>query len=83
MEFLNWLLTSSKDPRNTSLLVKGVLTSIAPIAMFFFGLDDTSFGSIADTIVDIVFYGLTLISLIATLWGAFRKVQLGRWSAAE
>jgi hypothetical protein len=81
--FLNWLITSSADPNKLSLAVKGFLLGIAPIAMLLFGLTQTDFGTLVDTVVNLVFWITSGIAAIQVLFGILRKVKLGRWSASE
>lgn len=78
---INWLITSSKDPKALSLTVKGALLAIAPLAMYAFGVTEADFNDIVGGIVNLVFALATAFSAFMTLWGLLRKVRLGRWSA--
>ena len=78
---MNKLFTSSADPKALSLTVKGILTAILPIVIVLLGIDEATANGILDTIVNIVFYGSTLLSALVTLYGLLRKVRLGKWSA--
>lgn len=75
------LITSSSDPKALSLTVKGILTALLPIVIALSGIDEATANGILDTIVNIVFYGSSLLSALVTLYGLLRKVKLGRWSA--
>lgn len=80
---LSKLLTSSSDPTALSLTVKGVLVAILPVALVVTGVSESDANALIESIVDIVFYGATLFSLVMTAYGLVRKVIKGRWSAAE
>ncbi len=75
------LFTSSADPNRTSLAVKGFLVSLAPLAMLVFGFTEAEFGTLVESIVNIVFWGLSIVSAVQVILGLRRKVRLGRWSA--
>ena len=78
---MNKLFTSSADPKQLSLTVRGILLAVLPILIALSGVDEATATGIVDTIVDITFYGTTLFSLVVTLYGLLRKIRLGRWSA--
>lgn len=75
------LVTSSSDPRALSLTVKGVLTAVLPFLLMLTGLPEADMNAIVELVVDIVFYGTTLLSLVMTVYGLIRKAVNGRWSA--
>lgn len=75
------LITSSADAQKLSLTVKGLLTSLAPIAVVVLGLHSGEYGTLVDSISAVIFYGGSLISALITITGLLRKVSLGRWSA--
>lgn len=66
-------LASSADATKVSLTVRGILLGIVPMVMLLFGITEAEAIAIVDVIVDIVFYGTTLISLVMTLYGLVRK----------
>ncbi len=78
--FYKWLVTSSANPRNTSLAVKGFLVSLAPFAMMMFGVTDVDVNAFVNAIVDLIFYVLSAIATVQMLFGFIRKISLGRWS---
>lgn len=82
-KFISWVVTSSADPNRASLFIKGVLLSIAPIAMLVLGITDADFNVLVEAIVNVVFYVITALSAIWTLYGLARKLWLKRWSAVE
>ncbi len=77
------LLTSSADPKKTSLFVKGILVALVPLVMAFTGASEAYVSAIVDGIVDVVFYGTALLSSVQIVYGLARKLQFGRWSAIE
>ena len=79
---MNALIRSSSDPEKLSLTIKGLLTSIAPIAIVLLGLNTGEYGQLIDGIAAVVFYGGSIVSAVTTVVGLLRKVKLGRWSAA-
>lgn len=78
---MNWIIASSADPKKVSLFVRGLLLSLAPIAMLVFGLTEADVNGLLDAVVNVVFFALSLVAAGQVLWGLVRKVQLGRWSA--
>ena len=80
-ELIQWLITSSADPKKVSLAVRGALLAIAPIAMYATGLTEADFNNLVEAIVTGVFALTTLASMMQIVWGLLRKVNLGRWSA--
>lgn len=80
---LDKLIASSADPKQLSLTVRGILTSILPFFIMFSGADEATANGILNTIVDVVFYGSALFSTVVTGYGLLRKIKLGRWSASE
>jgi hypothetical protein len=75
------LITSSADPRALSLTVKGILVAVLPFLLMVTGLPEADANAIIEVVVDVVFYGSTLLSLIMTGYGLIRKALNGRWSA--
>jgi hypothetical protein len=94
MTMLNWLITSSADPRKTSLAVKGAivlggsqLVRLLDIACSFglacLGVDATIINQAAEGVEALVYGVLVLWGIVWVLWGMGRKIYLARWSAAE
>ncbi len=83
MNILSWIITSSADPKKTSLFVKGLLISIAPVALMMLGWSDGQSSSFVDGIADLVFFSLSIISVIMMLVGLKRKQDLRRWAARQ
>jgi hypothetical protein len=92
MEILKWLVTSSADPSEYSLMVKGALSlgaayllQLLPVLCGFhvicLSVDGNVLSSAVDTIANIVYLGLTLVGAVAFLWGLLRKAWLNRFSA--
>lgn len=76
-KFVVWLLISSKDPMKWSLSLKGFLGIIATVIMMVAGLSHINVGDLSpviDAIIAVVQDGLALISALATVYGAIRKV---------
>ena len=90
MEFIKWLVTSSSDPQEYSLMVKGVLSmwvawiiQALPVTCGFHLLcvDASVLSTAVDTVTNVVYLGLSLIGALAFLYGLGRKVWLNRISA--
>lgn len=79
--FITWLVTSSADSEKYSLTIKGLLVSIAPIAIIVLHLNTGDYGSLVDAISSVIFYGGSIISAIVTVIGLIRKIDVGHWSA--
>jgi hypothetical protein len=82
-KILAWLITSSKDPKQLSLTVKGALLAAAPILMLVTGLNDPDFNRLADSIAAFVFAATTGLAALQVALGLLRKVKFGRWSALK
>jgi hypothetical protein len=80
MSFLAKIMTSSVDPSRTSLLVKGVLVSFAPMVLLVLGVPQADFDPIIEALTNLVFYGTGLLGVIQVLYGGYRKLKEGRWS---
>ena len=81
---LTWLVTSSKDPKQLSLTVKGALIAAAPLLMYVLGLTEADFNQVVvEAIVAFVFAATTAISALQIAYGLLRKVNFGRWSSFE
>jgi hypothetical protein len=92
METLKWLVSSSADSNNYSLMVKGTLSlsaayllQLLPILCGFhivcISVDGNVLTSAVDTIANIVYLGLSLVGGVAFLWGLCRKIWFNRFSA--
>lgn len=74
------VLTSSVDPNRMSLMVRGMLLSIAPMAMVVLGITEADFGGLVDGVVRFIFLVTSLVGAFQTVYGAIRKIKMGRWS---
>lgn len=81
MNIIKWLITSSADPHKISLTVKGILVALAPAAMLFLGWTDADITTLTESVGNIAFWGLSIVSGIQVVWGLIRKIDLGRWSS--
>lgn len=93
-ERYNWLITSSADPRNTSLAVKGALTimgaNLLHAAVFACTLsivcapiDQTTVDEFVAGVSQFIELALLAVGVVITLIGLVRKVINGRWTAAR
>jgi hypothetical protein len=93
MDIWNWFVTSSADPKNTSLALKGMLTIGAGQLVHLFGFLCTvglycvsvtigELSQLVDLITNIAFWGLSIAGAVFTAWGMIRKWANGRWSPA-
>ena len=80
---MNKFLTSSTDPNKLSLTIRGILLAILPIIMVFTGLTEAEIQPIIDGIVQLVFLLTAIVSAGQVVYGAIRKLYIGRWSAGE
>jgi hypothetical protein len=94
MTMLNWLITSSADPRKTSLAVKGaivlggsqlirLLDIVCSFGLACLGVDATIINQAAEGVEALVYGVLVLWGIVWVLWGMGRKIYLARWSAVE
>lgn len=90
MEIFKWLVTSSADPSKYSAMVKGALglgvayiiqLSALTCGYAIFCVDPSLLQSVVQTIGNIVYFGLSLISAAVFLYGLSRKIWLNRFSA--
>lgn len=89
-QFWTWLVTSSKDPIQTSLTVKGFLVWIVGIVMQVapavcmiaasLCIDTTQLNPLVDAITSFVRGALELVGIGIMIFGILRKIKLGRWS---
>lgn len=70
------LLTSSASPENISLFVKGLATLLVLI-----GADAVLVNQLNNEVISLLTKTLEVIALGYSIWGAGRKIRLGRWSA--
>lgn len=93
-KYIQWLITSSQDPRNTSLALKGVLTvggsyvlqAVAfacSLAVACVAIDQTFVTQFIDAVVQLAELTLLGVGVVLTLYGLLRKLQSGQWSAAK
>lgn len=82
---LVWFYVSSKDPRKTSLTVKGLLLGIVPLiiqgisfacgfGLFCLGVTDTELNGVIEALEAITYSVLAFIASVITIWGFVRKV---------
>lgn len=80
-----FIVKSSADPKATSLSIKFALLGAIPYAMQAldlvcqfghqcYDIDPSLFTTIIDALASGVFYTLSLVSVIGTLWGLGRKL---------
>ncbi len=77
----NWLLLSSKDPKQASLTFKGILIGIIPLIMILLQLSNVQVSNAEVNIVinqatTIVKDFLFIVAAVVTTYGAVRKVYL-------
>lgn len=77
MNIPTWL-TSSANPENISLLVKGLATLLILI-----GADAAVVSQLQSDLLSLIVKAVEVAALVASVWGGMRKVQLGRWSAPK
>ena len=92
MEIIKWLVTSSADPTRYSAMVKGALGlgvawliqfSALTCGLHLICLEQQVLDTAVQTIGNIVYLGLSLVSSVAFLWGLGRKIWLNRISAYQ
>jgi len=76
-------IMSSADPAKVSVTIKGLLTAILPIIIMVSGAKEADVNMLVDAIVNVAFYGMSLVSAGITIYGLMRKLAMGRWSAFE
>jgi hypothetical protein len=81
MDFLSSLIMSSQGPSKTSLFIRGLLLSVAPLVMLFLGWSGTDVSQFADSFSNIGFWLLSIVAVGQMLWGLARKALVGRWAA--
>ena len=90
MQFITWLVTSSSDPEKYSATAKGALglllawfLQISPLVCgaHIVCIDPNILTTVFQTLGNVVYFGLSFISAVVFIFGAVRKIYLGRWSA--
>lgn len=76
MDFINWLIASSEDPNKVSLFIKSLVTFAV-----LFGVDATFADTAAGYLISIISATGMGIAAVMGIWGLFRKVKNGQWSA--
>ena len=72
------LLTSSASPENISLFIKGLATLLVLL-----GADAVIVNQLNNDVMSLVTKVLEVVALGYSIWGAGRKIKLGRWSAPK
>lgn len=73
---VQWLLYSSANPSKIALTVKSAVVGVIPIIMLFTGVSGDDASGLADTISNIVFLGLSLVSSVGVAYGLLRKIWI-------
>jgi len=85
MEFIkalwNWVVYSSADSKKFSLTLKGIAAFVITLLSFRYGIQNVQIlnenvSVLVDAVVAFVQDAVTLVSIIATIYGAVRKVVL-------
>src|SRR4029077_13125576 len=81
LKFLHWLVTSSENPNNISLALKGFLgtatTVFLLVAPFFHAsVNSTQLTATSDALVQAVVAFFGLVSAVAGVVGMIRKIKL-------
>lgn len=88
----NWLITSSADPKKTSLLVKGTVLAVGGfvvqaastacgLGLYCLGVDAEMLNEFAAIMETLAFGAMILVGGCIALFGLVRKLTLRRWSA--
>ena len=70
--FWNWLATSSADPSEVALTVKGYMTSIVPVLMFV--IHNPSLSDLPNDVYALVLGVFAVYSAVAVVVGIVRKL---------
>jgi hypothetical protein len=70
--FWNWLVTSSSDPTQVALTVKGIITAIVPVLAVFIHAPNLS--TLPDDIYSAVVAVFAVFSAAITAYGLIRKL---------
>lgn len=79
----NKLIRSSQSPEQLAMTVRGILVSLIPLAMFFFGIGQEAAQDFADVLVNLVFLLSSVFSTVLVAIGLIRKAANKRWSAPD
>jgi hypothetical protein len=93
-DIYNWFITSSADPKNTSLFIKGVIMSAGAfvvqaaavacnVGLYCIGVDSEIVNEFAGTMEALTFALMIIVGSVMTLMGLIRKIKVGRWSAHQ
>lgn len=66
-----WFIYSSKNPQNIALTIKGLIPFLVLL-----GVDSQMADSAADTVVELVTLGATILTGVVTAWGLLRKLYI-------
>lgn len=91
---ITWLLRSSADPKQFSLMIRGaavvglsLLLKFSVLAcgvgLLCLGIDEAWVNIVAESIEIIAFALALIVGAIMTMWGAVRKLDLKRWAAPK
>lgn len=80
-KIVNWVVLSSKDPNKFSLTVKGVLGGAVTLLTIFLGTQNIELPSemltaVVEAVVVAMQAFFALVSAVAVVWGAIRKILL-------
>lgn len=72
------LLHSSANPEKVSLTVKGLLTTLIPVAMVFIKVAGAEISNddvqkLVDSIAEVIMIATSLLSTVMVVWGLLRK----------
>ena len=92
MNIINWFITSSADPKRTSLALKGVLVLggtyllhtinlACGIGLYCIGIDQNWINTMIEQLTFAAELSLMLVGIAVGIVGMARKITIGRWSA--
>jgi hypothetical protein len=81
LKFLHWLVTSSENPNNMALTIKGILGTVISLVLLVsplvhINVNQDQLTGITDGLVQIFLGFTTLVSLVAGVVGMIRKIKL-------
>lgn len=72
----NWVVVSSADPKKLALTVKAGLPFLVSLFLLFgYHVDASALGEFVDAAVNVAVLVVALVSGLATVYGAGRKVK--------
>lgn len=77
MQIPQWLV-SSANPQNISLLIKGLATLLVLL-----GADAAVVSQLQNDVMNLAVKILEIVAVLMSVWGGFRKIHIGRWSAPK